>query len=171
MKLLLCLIFFSSVVSACPAEGKLPVDALQMLYRNQEVMEYVCVGNPTCDESEFLANLDVKEINLSSSPDKKISAVLVEPTKKGRQYFSAVFVKNACESQMVFSPDTSLSGLKIMTASKNRFYILRGTERDSTESWKETDYGYDSKLKQYTEIKTRCFREKNGKSVAIKCDA
>jgi len=169
MKLFFCSIFFSSLVSACPAESVLPSDAVQALYKNSEVLQYICVENLNCSADEFMKGLEVKEVNLSSIPRERRRALLVEPVKKGRQFFSAVFLVKDGESRMVFSPDTTLSGLKILPISKNRLYILRGTERESNEAWKETDYGFDRQSQQYKQVATRCFRENDGKSIQVKC--
>lgn len=169
MKPCVYLFFISSIASACPHESKLPSDALQILYKKPEILAYICVERSNCSKNEFLASLDVKEIILSTRPHEEIKAIMVEPIKKGRQYFTAIFMISACKSHMIFSPDTSLSGLKVMPNSKNGLHVLRGTERESTESWKETDYGYNLRAKQYAEIGTKCFSEKNGKTVAVKC--
>lgn len=171
MKLLLSLIFFSAVVSACPAENAVPADALHALYENSEVLNYVCVENPNCSKDEFVKGLEVKELNLGSDPRAKQPALMVEPVRKGRQYFSAVFFRTSIGLRMVFSPDLTLSGLKVLPAVKNRLYVLRGTERNSNVSWKDTDYGYDHKNKQYMPITTRCFQDEGGKAVAVKCPA
>jgi hypothetical protein len=169
MKLAICLIFCSTAATACVAADKLPPGALHTLYKNTELVEYVCVENASCTEGEFAAKIDVKEVNLSSRPQGKFNALVVEPTKKGKQYFTAIFTADPSRPELIFSPDTSMSGIKIMPNSKNNMRILRSTELESTEAWKQTDYGYDAKTKQYMEIKTTCFHEKNGKGIAVKC--
>lgn len=171
MKLSLVLILFSTVATACPAASKVPTEAARALFQNAEVVEYVCVENKRCSQEEFAAYLDVKEISLGATPRKKVDAILVEPSRKGRQFFSAVFVKNAGKFALVFSPDTTLSGIKAMPEIKSDMRVLRGTERESAESWKEIDYGFDLKSKQYSEIRTRCYQQKNGKPASTKCDS
>lgn len=171
MKLPFILVLFSSVAAACPAANNVPVEAAQVLFKNTEVVEYVCVENKRCSQDEFAANLDVKPLDLGATPRSKVDAILVEPSRKGRQFFSSIFIKQASKYTIIFSPDTTLSGIKIVPEIKSGLHVLRGTERESAESWKEIDYGFDCKSNQYAVIRTRCYQQKEGKPVRNKCDS
>lgn len=166
----LALAVASSAPSACAAAHNVRLEAAQALYENKEIVGYACVEDKSCSWAEFAANLDVKALNLGASPRKEVDAILVEPSRKGRQFFSAVFIKQAGKYVIVFSPDTALSGLKIVPEIRGDLHVLRGTERESAESWKETDYGFDCKSNQYAAIRTRCYQQKEGKTVRNKCD-
>ena len=77
MKLIFCASIFATAVSACPAEEKLPSAALQALYRDHEILQYVCAANLSCSEDEFLEGLEVTEVNLGAYPGEKMPALLV----------------------------------------------------------------------------------------------
>jgi hypothetical protein len=157
----------SSVVLACEPEAALRLDAVRTLYADPDVARYVCVDNGQCGIEEFTSQLEVKPVALSP---KGGAAIQVEPLRKGRQYFSAIFLQDQCKYKMVFAPDTTLSDVKLLKQQKNNFYILRAVERDSTEAWKEYDFAYDPVALQYSEPKTRCYKSAGGKNVVVKCD-
>lgn len=171
MKMPLILALLSFGASDCRSATNIPLEATQALFKYTEAVEYVCVENESCSHKEFAAKLEVKGLDLGTSPRKKLDAILVEPSRKGRQFFSAVFIKQAGKYVIIFSPDTTLSGIKIVPEIKSGLHVLRGTERESAESWKEIDYGFDCKSNQYAVIRTRCYQQKEGKPVRNKCDS
>jgi hypothetical protein len=161
MKLLLtCLLSVaSSAAIACGPEAAMRLEAIRTLYSDADLARYVCVENGECDLDAFAAQLAVN--NVSLGPDAS-AAIQIEPLRKGRQYFSAIFQLAQCKYQMVFAPDTTLSDVKLLKQQKNNYYILRAVERDSTETWKEYDFAYDPAAHQYGEPTTRCYRAKGG---------
>jgi hypothetical protein len=157
------------VASACEAEAHLRADALRTLYADQDITRYVCVDNEKCSFEDFSRQLETKQISLGPESTTSL-AIQVEPLRKGRQYFSAVYLLDQCKYHMVFAPDTTLSGVKFLKQIKNNFYVLRAIERNSAESWKEYDFAYDSPVRQYNLMKTRCFRMGENKTLNVKCD-
>ena len=137
------------------------------MYADADLARYVCVENGECDIGEFSAQLEVKPVSLGPNAP---AAIQIEPVRKGRQYFSAIFQLDQCKYQLLFAPDTTLSDVKLLQQQKNNFYILRAVERDSTGAWKEYDFVYDPKARQYGEPATRCYRSKGGKDIKVKCD-
>lgn len=164
MKLFLCLFCFSAAVAARAPAIVVPPDAARILHTDPEVVAYVCVDNQSCTVDEFAEGLEATEVLLSANPREKQAAFMVEPVRKGRQYFSAVFFKTPDGVRMVFAPDTTLSGLQVLPVIKHGYFIVRGTERESNVSWKEIDYGYDRGKKQYLPLNTRCLKYEGGKA-------
>lgn len=158
---------FSPVVLACDAESTMRLDAVGTLYADADIARYVCTDNGECSIEEFSKQLEIKAISLNS---EGAAAIQIEPMRKGKQYFSAIFLQDQCRYRMVFAPDTTLSSVKLLTKQRNNFYMVRGVERDSTEAWKEYDFTYDAVARQYSDPKTRCFRASGGKNTIVKCE-
>ena len=158
---------FSSVVLACDSESTTRLEAIRTLYADSDIARYVCTDNGECSIEEFSKQLDIKEISLNP---EGAAAIQIEPMRKGRQYFSAIFLQDQCRYRMVFAPDTTLSSVKLLKKQKNNFYMVRAVERDSTEAWKEYDFTYDAVAQQYSDPKTRCFRARGGKNRIVKCE-
>lgn len=158
------------IASACPPDEKMIKSAMEQLYADEELVNYICIENKDCDLNEFSSKLDLTRPDLNPSSKKRVEALLAEPTKKNKQYFSALFIKTGCMYQMALSPDTSLSGIKIIKKNRKKLNIIRSLERETNELWKETDYGYDPKLKQFIAIRTRCYRDQEGNSISRTCE-
>ncbi|GGY28613.1 hypothetical protein GCM10007387_08470 [Pseudoduganella albidiflava] len=81
----------------------------------------------------------------------------VEPARKGRLYFSAIFVKEKLGYRLAFAPDLGFSDVKLLRQQDGGYYMLRAVERDSAEAWKEFDFRYDPIAQQYIQVRTRCY--------------
>jgi len=136
----------SPVVLACGPEAAMRLEAFRTLYADPDVARYVCVDDGACGIEEFSRQLDVTAVSLNPAGAEGIQ---IEPSRKGAQYFSALFLRDQCRYKMVFAPDTTLSGIKLLKRQKNNFYVLRAMERDSAEAWKEYDFAYDPATRQY----------------------
>lgn len=165
--LIVVLSLFSPMVSACEPEATMQLDAVRTLYADPDISRYVCVDNAECSLEEFSGQIEIKVVSLNP---KGAAAIQVEPMRKGKQYFSAIFLQDQCRYKMVFAPDTTLSDVKLLKTQKNNFYMLRAVERDSTEAWKEYEFSYDPVARQYTDPRTRCFKAVGGKNVIVKCE-
>lgn len=157
----------SSIGFACEPEAAMRLAAIRTLYADADIARYVCSGNNECSIEEFASRVDVKPVKLNT---EGTPAIQIEPTRKGNQYFSAIFLQEQCKYNMVFSPDTTLSSVKLLKTTKNRFYIVRAVERDSTHAWKEYDFAYDPATKRYSAPTTRCFQIRAAKSVLVPCE-
>lgn len=158
---------FSPIVVACEKEATMRLDAIRTLFADPDIARYVCVDNGECSIEEFSGQVEMKMLSLNP---EGAAAIQVEPMRKGKQYFSAIFLQDQCRYRMVFAPDTTLSDVKLLKTQKNHFYMLRAVERDSTEAWKEYEFSYDPVARQYTDPRTRCFRVVGRKSVIVKCE-
>lgn len=136
----------SPVVLACGPEAAMRLEAIRTLYADPDVARYVCVDDGACDIEEFSRQLEVMAVSLSTAGAEGIQ---IEPLRKGAQYFSALFLRDQCRYKMVFAPDTTLSGIKLLKKQKNNFYVLRAVERDSAQAWKQYDFAYDPATRQY----------------------
>lgn len=159
---------FSYQAFACGAEADMRTEALRALYSDVELTRYVCVENNDCAFDEFARRVDVQPVTLSPAP--AAPAIQVEPQHKGLQYFSAIFVQDQCKYRMVFAPDTTFSGVKVLKQQRNHYYVLQAVERDSAEAWKEYDFAYDPKERQYGLASTRCYEAHGTRNVAVSCD-
>jgi hypothetical protein len=161
----------SSSASACPQDESARSGALRTLYSDADLVRYVCVENSECSFSEFSEQLDVKTVDLNGGHVvAPVPGLQVEPLRKGRQYFSAVFARNGCNYELVFAPDTAFSDLKILKEQKNGFFLLRAVEPCSDQEWKEYDFTYDPSASSYSETRTRCYRVRGAKRMNVKCD-
>lgn len=157
----------SSAVLACEPEAAMRLEAIRTLYADSDIARYVCVDDGACGVEEFSRQVDVSPVSLNPAGAEGIQ---VEPSRQGAQYFSALFLRDQCRYKMVFAPDTTLSGVKLLKKQKNNFYVLRAVERDSAQAWKEYDFAYDPATRQYAEPAVRCFRAAGGKNNAVKCE-
>ncbi|WP_165497821.1 hypothetical protein [Pseudoduganella albidiflava] len=148
----------SPSVSADPSDLDQQSAALRTLYDDAEVNRYVCSDDPACDFEEFSSRLDARNVALtSSSAPSFLMGMQVEPARKGRLYFSAIFVKEKLGYRLAFAPDLGFSDVKLLRQQDGGYYMLRAVERDSAEAWKEFDFRYDPIAQQYIQVRTRCY--------------
>ena len=157
---------FSSTVFACGPESTMLQEAVRQTFADPDIVRYVCLDSD-CTIEEFSEKIDIKAVALNS---KGTAGIQIEPLLKGKQYFSAIFLKDQCKYRMVFAPDITLSSVRLIKKQKNNFYVVRAVERDSVGAWKEYDFAYDAAVKQYSEPEMRCFRTSGGKNVVVKCE-
>lgn len=158
-------------VLACEPESQMRTEAIRMLYADPDLTRYVCVANPDCGMDEFAAQLDVTPVALSPSAlNSKVQGLLISPTRKGSQFFSAVYMLEQCRYVMVFAPDTTFSDLKVIPKVRSGFYMLRAVERDSADTWKEYDYSFDLGARQYSNASVHCYRFRHSTKTAVPCD-
>lgn len=158
---------FPTIVFAHEAESAMRLEAIRTIYSDPDIVRYVCPDSGNCDIHEFSEKLDINTILLNVKGAKGIQ---IEPTNKGAQFFSAIFLQEQCKYKMVFPPDITFNGVKILAKQKNNFYVLRATERESAEAWKEYEFSYDATAHQYSDPKTRCFRVSGGRTTSVKCE-
>lgn len=132
--------------------------ALTSIYSDSEIRNYVCGSENSCTPQDFKKKLDIQKVKLRTTASTD-DGIIVEPTRKGLQYFTAVFHKKACHYRLVFYPDTTLSGLKILSKSKNGFFIIKTSENKSREEWIEITYIYDQSRQLYKEHENTRFIE------------
>lgn len=157
----------SSIGLACEPEAVMQLAAVRSLYSDPDIARYVCVDNSECTSEEFSRQVEVRAVKLNT---EGTPAIQIEPRRKGRQYFSAIFLQEQCRYNMVFAPDTTLSSVKLLKTKKNNFYIARAVERDSTEAWKEYDFSFDLATRQYSAPFARCYMAHGAKIVRVKCE-
>lgn len=144
--------------------------AIGIVYTDEDAKNYVCLTNPACDVDTFSAGVTATKIDLGSKNDGIIDGLLIEPSKPGRQYFSALFVKDKNFYRMVFSPDVTLSGLNILSKRLNGMPLIRSSERESNESWVDFEYAYFKNKKAYSLVKKLCYKAGDGASpMRVKC--
>lgn len=147
-------------------------EALRALYTDSDVVAYVCTGATPCDIGVSARGLEVTPLSLGEATSAlALSGIKVEPQRKGRQYFTNIFVREQCRYRPIFSGDTSLSGVTLLPQQVNGFHLLRAYERGSALGWKEYDYAYDTAIRYYRLRRTRCFQANDlGTAVAAGCN-
>ena len=142
--------------------------AVSMLYLDEDVKRYVCNFEARCSEASFLSQLEVKNILFNS----KKEGLLIEPKAMGKQFFSALFLKEECDYRMIFSPDVSMSGIKMLPVQINGMPKLRATERESNDEWSELEYVFSKKAGIYSFLKKDCYRNAiDNKILKISCNS
>jgi hypothetical protein len=157
----------SSVAFACAPEAAMQAAAIRSLYADADIARYVCIDNSECSVEEFSREVEVKAVSLNTDGTP---AIQIAPRRKGKQYFSALFLQEQCKYNLVLAPDTAFSSVKLLNTKKDNFYIARAVERDSTEAWKEYDFSYDRVSKQYSAPTIRCFKARGVKSIRVPCE-
>ena len=167
----LILSLLAGTVSACPDAGDtrpaLPQRVLEQLAANDDVKQYVCAEAASCTAQELGEGLAASGLRLKPAAAAD-DALLVEPTRKGRQFFSAIFV-DGDNARMVFGPDVSMTGVRVLPRVRNGYYMLRSVSRDSTVEWDEYDFAYDTAKQQYWPAGRKCYAQVQGKAKARKC--
>lgn len=163
------LALISTAVFACPPEDELIKSATQIIYADADIRNYVCAENTSCNFDEFFPKVTVTKVDLIPPGNPMQEGVLVEPSNRGLQYFSAIFLRRECAYHLAFSPDVTLSGVKILDRNHNGMRLIRAIERDSTVRWNEIDYAFDEHTKTYVEIRKRCYGAKGKAAVRVKC--
>ena len=147
-----------------------PAKVIDTLFRDKELVDYVCADSDGhCGVAEFGMRLESKRIDIAASPGRKSEAILVEPVNKHRQYFSAIFAKHGREYREIFAADTSMSGITILPAVRNGYFVVQGVVRNSNADWMETDFVFDVKGGYYRPEKTRCMRDVDGEVAVSEC--
>lgn len=157
---------FSSTVCACESERMMLLEAVRQIYADPDIVRYVCTAGD-CPIAEFAEKIDIQPVSLNS---QGAAGIQIEPVLKGKQYFSAFYLKDQCQYRMVFAPDTTFSNVRLIRKEKNNFYMLRAVERDSAEAWKEYYFAYDPEIRQYTEPEMLCFSTSGGENGVVKCE-
>ncbi|WP_156902071.1 hypothetical protein [Azohydromonas australica] len=142
--------------------------AVQELYTMGETKDYICGPDIDCTIENFTNALEISNIQLhanTAAPD----AIQITPKTKGTSYFTAIFLMENCKSRLVFYPDTSSSGIKLLKPSSNGMFIIRSTARQSRAQWSETDYHYDLNKQAYQEQKTVCYAIHATRTARVKC--
>jgi hypothetical protein len=62
-----------------------------------------------------------------------------------------------------------MSGITILPAVRNGYFVVQGVVRDSNADWMETDFVFDPKGAYYRRGKTRCMRELDGEVTERQC--
>src|ERR1039457_5327067 len=65
--LFLCMILCSVASASCPSNQTAEEEALQSLYSDNELVNYVCGPGTRCSDAEFSSRLDVSQVTISSS--------------------------------------------------------------------------------------------------------
>lgn len=140
----------------------------QELYTMGEIKDYICGPDIDCTIEIFTNSLEISNVKLhtnTTAPD----AIQITPKTKGVSYFTAIFLIENCKSRLVFYPDTSSSGIKLLKPSSNGMFIIRSTARESRTQWSETDYHYDLNKRAYQEQRTACYAMRATQAAKIKC--
>jgi hypothetical protein len=170
------LFLFANFAFACPSQEVSEKNAAKVIYSDEDVKRYICTdGAANCDFEEFFSKLNISTIDLNSvgksSEYYKKDGLLIEPLHPFKQYFSAVFLRQSCTFELVFSPDVTQSGLSFLRKNKLKMPTILSRTQESAYRWNLTEYAYNSSKKSYIETKTECLKiTKDSKSVAIKCN-
>jgi hypothetical protein len=165
----LCMALCSAAGASCPSDQTAEEEALQSLYSDNELVNYVCGPGTRCSDAEFSSRLDVLQVSISSSttiPD----GLSVSPKTKGTLFFTGLFLRDGCRYKNVLYPDLSSSGLKITRRIHDGKYVVTSTDRDSRSEWSETDYIFDRAKGTYIVEKTQCFAAIAGKTISKACE-
>jgi len=144
--------------------------AITSLYADSDAVQYVC-GEVQCSLAEFTRELAVegRKLGTGSAGD---DALLIEPEKKANQYFSALYLvdRKACAYRLVFAPDVSASGIKLLKSVHHGYLDIRSHQRESAAYWRDDDFLYDPLRSRYVSIKSRCFANLNGAAETVPCE-
>jgi len=134
------LIMFASIALCCPTGSAPGLNAVKALYWGKEITQYVCHDEP-CDINEFAERLSLKKIRLAKNAHTD-DGLQIEPSVKGRQYFSYIYLfdQSACDYVPVFSADTSFSGVQVLKDVRHGYHTLRAHEQRSIDRFSETDF-------------------------------
>jgi hypothetical protein len=169
---------FRSVVTACmfsaisgAAVAKAPPDkVVSALFRDKELVVYVCPeSDGHCSVAEFGRRLESRKIDVATSPGRTSETILVEPVKKHRQYFSAIFAKHGHEYREIFAADLSMSGITILPTARHGYFVVQAVARDSYADWTEIDFVFDPNSAYYRPEETRCVRNLDGEIAVCEC--
>ena len=160
----------ASEAACCAAEKTLRTDAVRSLYGDSDVVQYVC-GEVQCTVQAFAKGLDIRKLRIAAGTTAD-DALLVEPAKKARQYFSALYLldRKACLYRLVFAPDVTASSLTLLPRVHDNHYDVRSFQRDGAAYWREEDFSYDAGKSRYVRIITRCFAWVDDKTKRVPCD-
>lgn len=154
----------------CQNESAIRREAIRRLYDEREAVEYVCGPSLSCSEKQFTSMVEVKPVVLTPGTTNS-DGLAVTPKTKGVAYFTALFLKEQCSYRMVFSPDSTSSGLKLLRKERNGKYLVTSTDRSSRSEWAETEYAYDKESGVYQMGETKCFAFVGGKEIQLpKCE-
>lgn len=159
-----------SVANAQVASASPPAEIVAALFQDAELVSYVCADRDgKCSAVEFGGRLEGRSVDIKAPSAQPVKAILVEPVRKHRQYFSAIFVKEGTRYREIYSADLSFSGTTILPSVRNGYFMVQGVVRDSNAYWKEVDFIYDSARKYYWPEKTRCFQDVDGEISMREC--
>lgn len=161
--------WYAGAACAHPAHARPPQSIIEYLYKDSELVAYICVEYSKCTASKFGDRLEAKKIHISADPKAKTDAILVEPVKKNRQYFSAIFEVRKGKYDPIFLPDTSMSGITVLPASRDGYRLVQAYVHATNADWEEIDFAYDRHKKQYLAAKTACFTSVDDKPIARPC--
>ncbi len=99
-------------------------------YADKELVYYLCVDSPACTVSQFGARLEASSVRLRVDAAGCNDALLVEPIRKQRQFFSVLFVRSGAYRMMHFA-DLSTNGLTVLPLSRNGYYLISERMRES----------------------------------------
>jgi len=156
--------------ACCAAEPTLRSGALRSLYGDSDAVQYVC-GEVECTLQEFIKGLATRRLRLAAGATVD-DALLIEPQRKGRQYFSALYLldRQACFYRLVFAPDVSASSLRLLASVHDNHYDVRSVQRDSADKWREENFSYEASQSRYVSSVTRCFADVDGKTKSVPCE-
>jgi hypothetical protein len=143
--------------------------AIQYLYADVQIKDYVCEPNNECTIEAFARQLEISDTRLRADK-KRADTIEITPKTKGTSYFTALFLIEDCKILPVFYPDPSSSGIKILKKSVNGMFIIRSTDRSSRAEWSETDFTYDPQKKAYQEQTTNCYVALGSRTIKKKCE-
>ena len=159
-----------SDAAGCDVANMSTSSAIRSLYGDSDAVQYVC-GEVQCTLAAFTRGLAVegRKLGIGGTGD---DALLIEPARKANQYFSALYLvdRKACAYRLVFAPDVSASGIKLLKSLHHGYVDIRSHQRESAAYWRDDDFLYDPRRFRYVSIKSRCFADLNGATETVPCE-
>ena len=150
---------FTTAWACSPGEAQ--KSAVKATFQDDDARLYICGDQvASCSVDEFASKLKITPIALkrkTQATNAIKDGLLIEPLSPAKQTFSAVFLLESCNYQLVFSPDVTQNDMVFLKKFSNDMPWIRSTVRESADRLSQTDYAYSIAKKTYLVKNTKCF--------------